>query len=83
IIAQGRMVTVDDLPDNVRGAESETGARKIVEVEVGATIDDVEKRLILETLAYTRGDKSRTAQILGIGRKTLYRKLQQYNNEES
>ncbi|HYP27993.1 MAG TPA: sigma 54-interacting transcriptional regulator [Blastocatellia bacterium] len=82
IIAQGRMVTVDDLPDNVRGAESETGARKIVEVEVGATIDDVEKRLILETLAYTRGDKSRTAQILGIGRKTLYRKLQQYNNSE-
>jgi transcriptional regulator with GAF, ATPase, and Fis domain len=83
IIAQGRMVTVDDLPDNVRGAESETGARKIVEVEVGATIDDVEKRLILETLAYTRGDKSRTAQILGIGRKTLYRKLQQYNSQES
>ena len=76
------MITVDDLPDAVRGAESETDARKIVEVEVGTPIDEVEKRLIQETLAYTRGDKSRTAQILGIGRKTLYRKLQQYNQEE-
>jgi DNA-binding protein Fis len=33
----------------------------------------------METLAFTRGDKSRAAQILGIGRKTLYRKLQQYD----
>ncbi len=81
IIAQGPMITVDDLPDTVRGAESETDTRKTVEVEVGATLDDVERRVILETLAYTGGDKSRAAQVLGIGRKTLYRKLQQYNNE--
>ena len=81
IITQGLMITVDDLPDGVRGAESETDARKSVELEIGATMNEVERRVILETLAYTRGDKSRTAQILGIGRKTLYRKLQQYNNE--
>jgi two-component system response regulator HydG len=81
IITQGLMITVDDLPVGVRGAESETDARKSVEVEIGATMDEVERRVILETLAYTRGDKSRTAQILGIGRKTLYRKLQQYNGE--
>jgi two-component system response regulator HydG len=83
IIAQGRLITVDDLPDAVRGAESETDARKTVEVEVGTALDEIEKRVILETLAYTRGDKSRAAQILGIGRKTLYRKLQQYNQEGS
>jgi DNA-binding NtrC family response regulator len=37
--------------------------------------------MILQTLAYTHGDRTRAAQILGIGRKTLYRKLQQYNTE--
>jgi two-component system response regulator HydG len=79
IIAQGKLITVDDLPDSVRGAESEADAQKSIEVQVGSTMDDVEKLLILETLAFTRGDRSRTAQILGIGRKTLYRKLQQYN----
>jgi len=83
IIAQGRLITVDDLPDSVRGAESESDARRMLEIEVGASMDDVERRLILETLAYTRGDKSRTAQILGIGRKTLYRKLQQYNQDDT
>jgi two-component system response regulator HydG len=82
IIAQGPMITVDDLPDNVRGAESETDAKKSFEVEIGVTMDEIEKRAILETLSYTRGDKSRTAQILGIGRKTLYRKLQQYEHHD-
>jgi transcriptional regulator with GAF, ATPase, and Fis domain len=79
IIAQGRMIAIDDLPHAVKGAE----ASKTIEVEVGATIDEVEKRVILQTLVYTRGDRSRAAQILGIGRKTLYRKLQQYNHLEA
>jgi DNA-binding NtrC family response regulator len=79
IIAQGRMIDIDDLPTAVRGAET----NKTVEIEVGSTIDEIEKRMILQTLAYTRGDRSRAAQILGIGRKTLYRKLQQYNHKEA
>jgi len=79
IIAQGRMITVDDLPHAVRGAEGS----KTIEVEVGATIEEAEKRMILQTLAYTRGDRSRAAQILGIGRKTLYRKLQKYYSEDN
>jgi DNA-binding NtrC family response regulator len=73
------MIAIDDLPHAVKGAE----ASKTIEVEVGATIDEVEKRVILQTLVYTRGDRSRAAQILGIGRKTLYRKLQLYNHAES
>ncbi|HYL98854.1 MAG TPA: sigma-54 dependent transcriptional regulator, partial [Blastocatellia bacterium] len=81
ILAQGRMITVDDLPDAVRGAESENDAKRTLEIEIGAAMEDIEKRAILETLAYTKGDKSRTAQILGIGRKTLYRKLQLYNEQ--
>jgi two-component system response regulator HydG len=79
IIAQGKMITVDDLPDAVRGVETESDARMTLEIEVGTTVDEVEKRLIMETLAFNNGDRTRTAQMLGIGRKTLYRKLQQYN----
>jgi transcriptional regulator with GAF, ATPase, and Fis domain len=77
IVAQGRMIGIDDLPHAVRGAETS----KSIEVEVGSTIEEVEKRMILQTLAYTRGDRTRAAQILGIGRKTLYRKLQSYDQE--
>src|SRR5581483_10276221 len=79
IIAQGRMIDMEDLPAAVRGAET----NKTIEIEVGTSIDEVEKRMILQTLAYTRGDRSRAAQILGIGRKTLYRKLQLYHHQET
>lgn len=41
-------------------------------------LEEVEKRQILEALAFTQGDRLKAAQMLGIGRTTLYRKLRQY-----
>lgn len=37
-----------------------------------------ERQAIEQMLAHTSGDKSKAAKLLGIGRKTLYRKLEQY-----
>ena len=39
---------------------------------------EIEKRAILETLEYTKGDRVMAANLLGIGRTTLYRKLKEY-----
>lgn len=39
---------------------------------------EAEKRAILDALAFTGGDRTRAAQLLNIGRTTLYRKLKQY-----
>jgi two-component system response regulator HydG len=44
-------------------------------------MDEIEKKVITATLDYTEGDKSRAARLLNIGRKTLYRKLDQYDRE--
>jgi len=41
-------------------------------------LEEVEKRTILDALAYTQGDHLKAARLLGIGRTTLYRKLRQY-----
>ena len=49
-----------------------------VSVPVGATLAEAERDLIRATLAREGGNKSRAADILGIGRKTLHRKLQEY-----
>jgi DNA-binding NtrC family response regulator len=46
-------------------------------------MDEIEKQVIEATLDYTDGDKSRAARLLNIGRKTLYRKLEQYEAEAS
>src|SRR5579884_43418 len=73
-----KVVTVDDLPKNIiDSARKETDSKVVV--EIGSTIDEVEKRVIAETLSYTKGDKKHAAEILGITRKTLYRKLKGYN----
>jgi len=45
------------------------------------TLSEIEKRAILEALDHTKGDHGRAAQLLGIGRTTLYRKLKEYRLE--
>ena len=41
----------------------------------------LEKKAIMDTLNFTQGDKEKTAKILGIGLKTLYRRLEEYKRE--
>lgn len=77
IMATKKVVTVDDLPEDLLSAADES-REKTLEVDIGTTVEEMERRLILETLNYTGGDKNQTARILGIGRKTLYRKLNKY-----
>jgi DNA-binding NtrC family response regulator len=77
VLARGTIIGLDDLPSSVRG---ET-AGSSVSVPVGATLADAERDLIRATLAREGGNKSRAADILGIGRKTLHRKLQEYGLE--
>jgi DNA-binding NtrC family response regulator len=43
---------------------------------------EMEKRAILQALEYTKGDRLAAAQMLGIGRTTLYRKIKEYNLDQ-
>ncbi len=95
IIASSRQIEIDDLPEAITRATLEERARTrteraraaqegrtlTLEIEVPSTIDEIERRAIEATLDYTGGDKTRAARALGIGRKTLYRKLQTYNDD--
>jgi len=42
------------------------------------TLEDIERTAIIETLEHTNGNRRKTAEMLGIGERTLYRKLKQY-----
>ena len=92
IIASGRQIELDDLPDAISRKAFEThaqvrqerfraageGSSIGIEIELPVAMDEVEKQVIEAMLDYTNGDKSRAARLLNIGRKTLYRKLEQY-----
>ena len=92
IIASGRQIEIDDLPEAIGRTASDASAharlerataagegREIgIQIELPSAMDEIEKQVIEATLDYTNGDKSRAARLLNIGRKTLYRKLEQY-----
>jgi DNA-binding NtrC family response regulator len=61
--------------------EIATAAGPHVRVKVGASIADMEKRLILATLDEIGGDKKKAAETLGISLKTLYNRLNSYEGE--
>ena len=73
-MAGGSEITLEDLPPSV----SKASATENILVPVGITLDEAEKIIIQENLAANKGNKSRTAEVLGIGRKTLHRKLEEY-----
>ncbi len=77
VLCKGSVITLDDLPPAVRGDSSE----EVIRLPVGTSLADMEKEVIRSTLNREGGNKSRTAEILGIGRKTLHRKLQEFGME--
>lgn len=70
-------ISVDDLPPTVSGSTKEAS----ISVPVGITLDEAEKIIITENLAVNKNNKSKTADILGIGRKTLQRKIAEWGLE--
>ena len=74
VMASGEEITLEDLPPSVSRASSVES----ISLPVGISLDEAEKIIIQENLAANKGNKSKTADILGIGRKTLHRKLEEY-----
>lgn len=78
VLAKGRLITLEELPERLRTGTA-GGAEHSVTIPVGTTMAEAQRQLIMETLNHTGGDKAKASRILRIGRKTLYRKLQEYS----
>jgi DNA-binding NtrC family response regulator len=52
---------------------------RTISVEVGTTVNEAERQLIIKTLQSTQNNKTRAAEILGISSKTLQNKLKEYS----
>jgi DNA-binding NtrC family response regulator len=71
----GQPLDVGDLPNHIR---SQLHSTRDLNLRVGMTMKEIEKRAIEETLKAAGYDKQRAAKILDIGLRSLYRKVKQF-----
>ena len=77
VMCHGRTIELEDLPEQIKSIDNED----ILSVKLGSSLEEVEKELITRTISFCGGNKTKAATVLGIGRKTLHRKLLEYNME--
>lgn len=74
VMASGDEIQAEDLTIQLEDKKNSSG----ILVPYGISLEDAEKIIILENLESNNGNKTKTADILKIGRKTLHRKLNEY-----
>ncbi len=80
VLSRGDALTENDLPDVI--VQSTAASAQPLVFPVGTPLEEIELRVIKETLKHTKGDKSLAAQLLGISTRTIYRKLDGAPEEE-
>jgi DNA-binding NtrC family response regulator len=81
-LAPGFEIRPSDLPERIQQA-GQAAARVADASRRHIPLRELERDYILEILRQVHGNKSRAAEILGLDRKTLYRKLEEYRADES
>jgi len=73
-----RLDIADIPPEIAQRPQLAAGSRPAAGL-VGLSLNELEKQAIVDTLAKTKGNREKAAKILGIGERTLYRKIKEYN----
>jgi DNA-binding NtrC family response regulator len=76
-------LTLEDLPERIRTYRPDHFVMTADDVEEIISLDELERRYIARALKLLNGNKARAAQLLGVDRRTLYRRLGKYASSES
>jgi two-component system response regulator HydG len=74
------VLDVDDLTEDLQAISTNAPAERSGGADhlVGKSLEEIERHYIMQTLKVTNGNREEAARILGIGERTLYRKLKEY-----
>ncbi len=75
VLCTGNMISSDDMPVRIQRMQKEI---RSINIHIGSTVEEAEKKLILETLDSVGNNKAKAARILGVSRKTLHNKLNSF-----
>ncbi len=78
LVCDGSVLLPENLPPRFR---EEKTVRPTITVEVGTSLEEMEREMIIRTLEHTRDNRSKAARMLDISRRTLYNKLEKYRIE--
>jgi len=70
---------IHDIPPEIHQVRQLAPGARATTGLAGASLNEIEKHAIADTLAKTKGNREKAAKILGIGERTLYRKIKEYN----
>ncbi len=79
VMCDRSQIDVPDLPPEISPRRQLPGTSAAPASLAGVSLNDLEKKAIADTLARTQGNREKAAKILGIGERTLYRKIREYN----
>ncbi len=74
VLCRGQQIELDDLPEPLLKAPARL--ERALLIPIGTPMEEIELRVIDETLRHTGGDKALAARLLGIGARTIYRRLE-------
>lgn len=78
VMTDSEKLDVKDIPAEIHQVRQLSGQ---VAPLAGVSLNDIERQAIIDTLAKVSNNREKAAKLLGIGERTLYRKLKEYNIE--
>ena len=87
VLSTDDVIDLDDLPTELAGDEGSSPRGPVegrgVFIPVGTSLEEAERKLLVETLKATGGDKNLAAHLLGVATRTIYRKLDALKREDA
>lgn len=77
-LARFEQLTLEDLPEKIRAYRADRFVMSADDASEIVSIAELERRYIIRVIKMLNGNKARAAQLLGLDRRTLYRKLERY-----
>ena len=79
VMCDREQLDVADIPADIAKRPQLSAGSTVPQALSGVSLNELEKQAIAETLVKTKGNREKAAKMLGIGERTLYRKIKDYN----